>query len=55
MCHEAARLLRGSVGLEAEQTEDGAGRGWGQSLDRISSYDGTPTPYGQTFKTRFGS
>jgi endoglucanase len=26
---------------------------WGQSLDLISSYDGTPTPYGQTFKTRF--
>src|SRR5207245_7674544 len=28
---------------------------WGQSLDLIASYDGTPTPYGQTFKTRFGS
>ena len=27
---------------------------WGQPLDLISSYDGTPTPYGQTFKTRFG-
>jgi len=27
---------------------------WGQALDLISSYDGTPTPYGQTFKTRFG-
>ncbi len=26
---------------------------WGQSLDLIASYDGTPTPYGQTFKTRF--
>ena len=26
---------------------------WGQPLDLISSYDGTPTPYGQTFKTRF--
>lgn len=28
---------------------------WGQSLDLITSYDGTPTPYGQTFRTRFGS
>jgi hypothetical protein len=28
---------------------------WGQSLDLIASYDGTPTPYGQTFRTRFGS
>jgi endoglucanase len=28
---------------------------WGQALDLIASYDGTPTPYGQTFKTRFGS
>jgi endoglucanase len=27
---------------------------WGQPLDLIQSYDGTPTPYGQTFKTRFG-
>jgi hypothetical protein len=27
---------------------------WGGSLDLIASYDGTPTPYGQTFKTRFG-
>lgn len=26
---------------------------WGQALDLILSYDGTPTPYGQTFKTRF--
>jgi len=26
---------------------------WGSSLDLIASYDGTPTPYGQTFKTRF--
>ncbi|HTS87752.1 MAG TPA: cellulase family glycosylhydrolase [Gemmatimonadales bacterium] len=26
---------------------------WGQSLDLISNYDGTPTTYGQTFKTRF--
>ena len=26
---------------------------WGQSLDLITSYDGTPTPYGQTFRTRF--
>lgn len=26
---------------------------WGQSLDLITSYDGTPTTYGQTFKTRF--
>lgn len=26
---------------------------WGQSLDLIASYDGTPTPYGQTFRTRF--
>jgi hypothetical protein len=26
---------------------------WGQSLDLISSYDGTPTAYGLTFKTRF--
>jgi len=28
---------------------------WGSPLDLIASYDGTPTPYGQTFKTRFGS
>jgi endoglucanase len=28
---------------------------WGQSLDLISSYDGTPTSYGQTFKTRFST
>jgi endoglucanase len=27
---------------------------WGQSLDLIASYDGTPTTYGQVFKTRFG-
>jgi len=27
---------------------------WGQPLDVISNYDGTPTPYGQAFKTRFG-
>lgn len=27
---------------------------WGQPLDLIANYDGTPTPYGQTFKTRFG-
>jgi hypothetical protein len=27
---------------------------WGSPLDVISNYDGTPTPYGQTFKTRFG-
>jgi endoglucanase len=26
---------------------------WGQSLDLIKSYDGTPTTYGQTFRTRF--
>ena len=26
---------------------------WGNALDLISSYDGTPTTYGQTFKTRF--
>ncbi|HVH66831.1 MAG TPA: cellulase family glycosylhydrolase [Gemmatimonadales bacterium] len=26
---------------------------WGQSLDLVASYDGTPTAYGQTFKTRF--
>jgi endoglucanase len=26
---------------------------WGQPLDLISSYDGTPTVYGQTFKARF--
>ncbi|HWC72747.1 MAG TPA: cellulase family glycosylhydrolase [Gemmatimonadales bacterium] len=26
---------------------------WGDPLDLISSYDGTPTSYGQTFKTRF--
>jgi len=26
---------------------------WGAPLDLISSYDGTPTSYGQTFKTRF--
>ena len=28
---------------------------WGQSLDLIQSYDGTPTPYGRTFQTRFKS
>jgi len=28
---------------------------WGQPLDLITSYDGTPTAYGQTFRTRFGS
>ncbi len=28
---------------------------WGQPLDLIASYDGTPTSYGQTFKTRFGN
>jgi endoglucanase len=28
---------------------------WGSALDLISSYDGTPSRYGQTFKTRFGS
>jgi hypothetical protein len=27
---------------------------WGQPLDLISNYDGTPTPYGLTFRTRFG-
>ena len=27
---------------------------WGSPLDLIRSYDGTPTSYGQTFKTRFG-
>ncbi|HEX9216277.1 MAG TPA: cellulase family glycosylhydrolase [Gemmatimonadales bacterium] len=26
---------------------------WGDPLDLISSYDGTPTTYGQTFKSRF--
>jgi hypothetical protein len=26
---------------------------WGSPLDLITSYDGTPTPYGQTFRTRF--
>lgn len=26
---------------------------WGDPLDLIASYDGTPTTYGQTFKTRF--
>ena len=26
---------------------------WGSPLDLIASYDGTPTPYGQTFQTRF--
>jgi len=26
---------------------------WGDPLDLITSYDGTPTAYGQTFKTRF--
>jgi hypothetical protein len=26
---------------------------WGSPLDLIRSYDGTPTSYGQTFKTRF--
>src|SRR5438874_722194 len=28
---------------------------WGEPLDLILSYDGTPSPYGQTFKARFGS
>jgi hypothetical protein len=28
---------------------------WGSALDLITSYDGTPTPYGATFKARFGS
>ncbi len=28
---------------------------WGQSLDLIASYNGTPTSYGLTFRTRFGS
>ncbi|HXW97473.1 MAG TPA: glycoside hydrolase family 5 protein [Gemmatimonadales bacterium] len=28
---------------------------WGQSLDLISSYDGTPTTYGETFKARFAA
>jgi hypothetical protein len=28
---------------------------WGSPLDLIKSYDGTPTVYGQTFRTRFGS
>lgn len=28
---------------------------WGQSLDLIQTYDGTPTPYGRTFQIRFGS
>ena len=27
---------------------------WGSALDLIASYDGTPTAYGQTFRTRFG-
>jgi len=27
---------------------------WGQPLDLISDYAGTPTPYGQPCKTRFG-
>jgi hypothetical protein len=26
---------------------------WGQSLDLIKSYGGTPTTYGETFRTRF--
>ena len=26
---------------------------WGDPLDLITNYDGTPTTYGQTFKTRF--
>jgi endoglucanase len=26
---------------------------WGTALDLISNYDGTPTTYGQTFRTRF--
>ncbi len=26
---------------------------WGNALDLIASYDGTPTSYGQTFKSRF--
>jgi endoglucanase len=26
---------------------------WGQSLDLITSYDGTPTTYGETFRTHF--
>jgi endoglucanase len=26
---------------------------WGSPLDVISNYDGTPTPYGQTFRSRF--
>ncbi|HET7457455.1 MAG TPA: cellulase family glycosylhydrolase [Gemmatimonadaceae bacterium] len=26
---------------------------WGSPLDLISSYDGTPTPYGATFRTRY--
>jgi hypothetical protein len=28
---------------------------WGTWSDLIASYDGTPTAYGQTFRTRFGS
>jgi len=28
---------------------------WGSPLDLITSYDGTPTSYGQTFKTRFAA
>jgi endoglucanase len=28
---------------------------WGTTLDLITSYDGTPTTYGTTFKNRFGS
>jgi endoglucanase len=28
---------------------------WHDPLDLISSYDGTPTPYGQVFKRRFGA
>lgn len=28
---------------------------WGTPLDLISNYDGTPTPYGQTFKARLSS
>jgi len=28
---------------------------WGSPLDLITNYDGTPTTYGQTFKTRFSN
>jgi len=28
---------------------------WGSVWDLIQSYDGTPTPYGASFKARFGS